>query len=197
MFDLIWRVILYKPSYSSNYGRVRFKRRSKWRSIPARLSCTPLWSMRVPLTRLLNGSKAVMLSMAGCFFPRYSYEPLHSEFRANTPLGTKRRMKKRLRCLFNDFQLCLLLNQHLPWSFVLGGSCTVPTVFPLGLLSAMREREICNAIYLFNDETVHHFKEHNILAILCRNSYLALVLFISGKRKMWEKGMWHSAYILQ
>lgn len=55
---------------------------------PARLSCTPLWSMRVPLTRLLNGSKAVMLSMAGCFFPRYSYEPLHSEFRANTPLGT-------------------------------------------------------------------------------------------------------------
>lgn len=67
--------------------RVMFKRR---RYTPARLSCTPLWSIRVPLTRLLNGSKAVMLNMAGCFFPRYSYEPLHSEFRANTPLGTGR-----------------------------------------------------------------------------------------------------------
>lgn len=39
---------------------------------PASLSSTPLWSMRVPLTRLLKGSKAVMLSIAGCFFPRYS-----------------------------------------------------------------------------------------------------------------------------
>lgn len=72
--------------HSAHFGRVMFRRR---RYTPARLSCTPLWSMRVPLTRLLNGSKTVMLSMAGCFFPRYSYEPLHSEFRANTPLGTK------------------------------------------------------------------------------------------------------------
>lgn len=66
--------------------------------------------MRVPLTRLLNGSKAVMLNIAGCFFPRYSYEPLQREFLANTPLGTERRAEKIIKNAKNTDNLMCYLN---------------------------------------------------------------------------------------
>lgn len=77
--DLIWHRVLVGTPTQWSLLRVfvwLFWRCWEWLLLfvhqPASLSSTPLWSMSVALTRLLKGSKAVMLSIAGCFFPRYS-----------------------------------------------------------------------------------------------------------------------------